>query len=724
MSRQQAITESRRAEAANVFSLAQLELEEHPSAAIAYAIASLELSDNPEVRRLVVDALWRGPTEIRLSTRSDFSLDFSPDGRWLATADRDSGGKLWPSDGGPPTALEGSDVAMDIRISPKGDLVTANMNIERRKLGLWSFPDGRFLRSFDLGDQGLTQVFGFSPDGTHIMTRTDPREAKPRDLVYRSWPVEGGQPVVVARLPLHPSSDFVIADLDPTWSRLSWPDGRKVHIARLEGAALHLASAKSVEHERTISAEAFDKQGRQLATADKAGTIRVWSLAADAPELTHTLAGKGGMSANALMFDPSGSMLAGSGGFLWDLTAPPDTEPLRVKDSFALAFSPAGRWLATGDGWVSLWPLARTYPRVFRGHEEGITGVAFTADGTRLASTSEDGSVRVWPLGRGSGDRSRVLFQDQGALSHPHRLAMAPDGSFVVVGALLGKVTVLPLDGGPARELIGFTDVIRSLAVGPGGRLVAAGAGRYIREEAVVRVWDLESGEVRILDAGDGEEVYTLGFEGEGSLWVASGTRLRRWQLDDDPPRAVVDFDLSVPDGTEVFFDDLSPDGRLVLLGADDGRLWTQDLGTGETRELRSHAGRSGWASFDTRGEIVVSIDALEASGSVAVTGEAPHLLLGPEREVWIVAVSPDGRWIATGSDDGTIRLWPMPDLSKPPLHTLPREELIAKLKTLTNLRAVRDEASSTGWKIEVGPVPGLGDGAGVVIRWGPGSGF
>jgi len=62
---------------------------------------------------------------------------------------------------------------------------------------------------------------------------------------------------------------------------------------------------------------------------------------------------------------------------------------------------------------------------------------------------------------------------------------------------------------------------------------------------------------------------------------------------------------------------------------------------------------------------------------------------------------------IASCSEDPNIRLWPMPDLSKPPLHTMPREELTAKLKTLTNLRAVRDEESATGWKLEVGPFPG-----------------
>ncbi len=73
------------------------------------------------------------------------------------------------------------------------------------------------------------------------------------------------------------------------------------------------------------------------------------------------------------------------------------------------------------------------------------------------------------------------------------------------------------------------------------------------------------------------------------------------------------------------------------------------------------------------------------------------------------VAVDLDslGHSIASAVEDGTVRLWPMSDLSNPPLHTLPHEELIAKLKTLTNLRVVRDEESATGWKLTVGPFPG-----------------
>ena len=132
------------------------------------------------------------------------------------------------------------------------------------------------------------------------------------------------------------------------------------------------------------------------------------------------------------------------------------------------------------------------------------------------------------------------------------------------------------------------------------------------------------------------------------------------------------------------------------------------------TRKISSHGNLLASLALDPKGTILVTGD---TNGTVRVgplTGEEPHLLYGHTRAVTGVAVSPDGRWIASGSDDGTIRLWPMPDLSKPPLHTLPHDQLLATLRALTNLRAVRDSGSGSGWKTEIRPFPGWKN----VPRW------
>jgi WD40 repeat protein len=455
----------------------------------------------------------------------------------------------------------------------------------------------------------------------------------------------------------------------------------------------------------------FDAQGRQLATSsDRGEVIHIWSLEHDPPKLIRTLSGGGGLE---LRFDPSGSMLAGRDGSLWDLTARPEAEPLRLQSAgWGRAFDPEGRWLATrtmaGDGGVALWPLARLYPQILTGHGEGVKQVQFTPDGRRLVSTAEDGSVRLWPLGGGPGERSRVLLQTEGWMNAWWEMAMAADGSFVALGNNSAQVVVLPLDGGPPRELSGFTDNITAVAVGPESRLVAAGSGRSDPEETLVRVWDLNTGEMRILDAGDGKDIVWLRFTGEGELLVRSSHGvIRRWDLAGAVPRVVDEIDLSrweLEGGAQV--EDFSPDGREILLSKD-RRLWIQDLDGDATRELTWDLADRRAVWFDGTGRLVLAGDRRGALRVWSARGSEPHLLLGHEGGVGPFAVSPDGRWIASGGNDGAVRLWPMPDVSQPPLHTLPHDELIAKLKTLTNLRAVRDPESTTGWAIEAGPFPG-----------------
>jgi WD40 repeat protein len=134
------------------------------------------------------------------------------------------------------------------------------------------------------------------------------------------------------------------------------------------------------------------------------------------------------------------------------------------------------------------------------------------------------------------------------------------------------------------------------------------------------------------------------------------------------------------------------------------------------SRALPAFSERAGVASASAKGKVF----ALDPSGTVAANGDGegivrvgpvaggePHLLVGHEGPVDFVAISPDRRWIASTGEDNTLRLWPTPDFSKPPLHILPHDELIAKLKSLTNLRLVRNPESAEGWKVELDPFPG-----------------
>jgi WD40 repeat protein len=319
-------------------------------------------------------------------------------------------------------------------------------------------------------------------------------------------------------------------------------------------------------------------------------------------------------------------------------------------------------------------------------------------------------------------------------------VSVGPNGHFAFAVGYYGRALVVPLDGAPARRIEGFVEQtsLWASAVSPGGRRIAtafgvAGVSAEDDGERALRVWDLHSGEQRRFDLPEGSRspteegeptsqedqydraVHGLAFVGESTLYSGGDGGIYRWDLESGTHERV----FAARPGHALTMR-LDARGRTALV-----RQWPtkHDMGCRAAELVDIETGTA--RALPEFGECVsFRALALDPSGTVAATGGdrdnlvrvgrpghgEPHLLVGHSGAVQDVVISPDLRWVASAAEDNTLRLWPMPDLDEPPLHTLPRDELLAKLKSLTNLRAVPDPENPNVWEIELDTFPGWAD--------------
>jgi WD40 repeat protein len=275
---------------------------------------------------------------------------------------------------------------------------------------------------------------------------------------------------------------------------------------------------------------------------------------------------------------------------------------------------------------------------------------------------------------------------------HPIQQALAdmdvsPDGRFAVATGGERSVRIIPLDGSPTRPLGYFDQRPWVVAVGPEGRKVAAcGLDGTV-------VWDLESNESNELDLTCLARTFV--FSTDGRLLVG-----------DENLHAL---DPATGEYTRLFVGvgshfALSRDETLVLSNADGGTF--HDLDGAVSTGLVGHG--AGIGGFDSSGTVAVTF----ANETIFVgppTGGPVHRLIA-RSSVTSVAVSPDGRTIASGHGDGAILLWPMPDASRPTLYDLPHGELLAVLRTRLDV-APNHLDPMTGYPVGAplrkGPFPG-----------------
>jgi WD40 repeat protein len=386
----------------------------------------------------------------------------------------------------------------------------------------------------------------------------------------------------------------------------------------------------------------------------------------------------------SVAFSPDGRRLASAGLThvkLWDLTTGQEALTLRGHGEAvrSVAFSPDGQRIVTAgrDRTLRIWdgrPVQAGEEEgilTLDGHDRGVRGLAFSPDGRHLASVGNDATVRIWDFKRVLAGNANPQIQKL-----PGRVNVHLNVAFGHTGGLLASACENDQNGQALRvwdtatwkELYTVANANCPVAFDPDDRYLAADGG----QAGTVSI-------IKILDAATGHEVLTLkgrGFRINGMVFGPS-PRLARLAVTHEGA-AVHVWDVKA--GKEIV--ELSPhfvnwvssvafskDGRWLACGGDkvvkiwDGETWNlhrelPDPGAGvlsvvfHPRDSRLIA----WGSRDGRVKI----------GDTAT--KEIHILPGHQmRGVTSVAFSPDGKWIASSSTDGTIKLRKVPRLTMAP---------------------------------------------------------
>jgi WD40 repeat protein len=446
-------------------------------------------------------------------------------------------------------------------------------------------------------------------------------------------------------------------------------------LARTDGAQVVLMDAATGRQQKQFRCPAGVVRdvafaGGLLYATNDDGTLRAWDVASG--EARGVRKAHDG-AALTVAVSPDGQLVASAGtdGLvrLWQANTLKEWAVLRGHKGAVegLAFADAGKLLMSAgvDGSIRGWDVNRkAEAMVLTGHAGGVYALACPRERLQALSAGEDRLIRLWDLQ----DRKMITWMGLRAV---FSLSCVPSGRVLALGRG-SELALRDLERGEERLLISGLPSLVHVACSDDGKLLAASVGRLtnwrMNSKVEQDVWILDAvtgKQQRVLKGHEGGTV-AVAFSPNGKLLAAGAlgpsprVKVRLWDLESGQVRQTLTHQWSI---ASLAF---SPDGTLLAVGtstiwtnvAGELRLW--DVATGkETARLEGHRGGIFAVAFSPDGKVLASAgqDCL-----VKVWDMAGHKLLhnleGSSRPIAAVAFAPDGSRLAAAGQDGILRLW------------------------------------------------------------------